>query len=121
MRESPPPRKAEVKVKRYSQLKKNFDEGGTFQVLRERYDEAKDTLEEHLRKKDDRMDEDQHREPRDADEHPQGPHAIDEGPLQDEPRDADEHLRGPHPPACPRGASVDSDGCSTDHSIPSIP
>ena len=93
----------------------------TFQVLRERYDAAKDTLEEHLRKKDDPMDEDQHSEPRDADEHPQGPHAIDEGPLQDEPSDADEHLRGPHPPAPPRGASVDSDADSTDQSIQGLP
>ena len=119
--EGEPPRKEEVKVKQYSKLKKVLDDGGTFKVLRERYDEAKDTLEEHLRKKDDRMDEDQQSEPRDADEHPQGPHAIDEGPLQDEPRDADEHLRGPHPPAPPRGASVDSDGDATDQSIPGLP
>ena len=115
------PRKAEVKVRQYAKLKKDLIAGGPFIVLRERYDEAKDAMEEHLRKKDDIVDEDQQSEPRDADDQSQGPHAIDQDPLQGEPRNADEHLRGPPPPAPPRGASVDSDGDATDQSIAGLP
>ena len=79
--------KVEVTVRQY---KKNFDAGGTFNVLRERYNEAKDKLEEHLRN---------------------AAHAM-------EPRDAEEHLQVPHPPTPPPCANDDSEGEGTDGSMP---
>lgn len=88
--------KVEVHLRQYARLKRDIDAGGPFNVLRERYNEAKDKLEEHLRN---------------------AAHAMDEGPPQGEPRDAGEHLQVPHPPTPPPGASGDSEGGCTDGSM----
>ena len=89
--------KLEVHLRQYARLKRDIDAGGPFNVLRERYNEAKDKLEEHLRN---------------------AAHAMDEGLPQEEPRDAEEHLQVPHPPTPPPGASDDSEGEGTDGSMP---
>ena len=87
----------EVRLRQYAKVKRDIDAGGTFNVLRERYNEAKDTLEEHLRNAAD---------------------AMDECPRQEEPRDADEHLQVAHPPTPPPGASVGSEGEDTHGGLP---
>ena len=82
-------RELEVHLRQYAKLKRDIDAGGTINFLRERYGEAKGTLEEHLRNV---------------------AHAMDGGPQKKEPRDEDEPLQGPHPPTPTSGASEESEG-----------
>lgn len=90
----------EVRVKGHNRLLKAFQSGGSFRLLQEKYDEAKDEMEGILSSEGD-----------DAAQHDAPPH--------DEPRDAGVHQEGseeahrPHP----HGASAASEDCDIDGSV----